>query len=62
MFKCFAKYALSIQYEDMLLYSYPAGYAKTPVVWDTSRPALLHTVNPIIFFNLICKFIRKRKH
>lgn len=40
-----------------LLYNniYPAGYARIPVVGDTSKPALLHTVIPRTFFSFICK-------
>lgn len=42
--------------------SYPAGYATTPVVGDTSNAALLHTVNPRTFFNLIWKQIKRHKN
>lgn len=36
-----------------MFYNYPAGYANTPVVGDTSNAALLHTVRPRTFFNFI---------
>lgn len=44
----------SIKIQEIIVHTNPAGYAKTPVVGETSNAALLQTVSPSTFFNLIC--------
>lgn len=44
----------TLKMQEIIAHTNPAGYAKTPVVGETSNAALLQTVSPSTFFNLIC--------